>query len=286
MFRRSLLVLGLVLVAALLAGACAPAGQQEADDLLSQIKKEGKLRVSTDPAYPPQSFLDDDGQMKGFDIDVATEIAQRLGVEVQWETPAWDLLVAGSWQDRWDVSVGSMTITPERQEVLHFTRAYYFTPAAVAVHKDNTSINDVAADLDGKKVGVCGGCTYEFYLDKSLSIPGEEIEFVVDDAQVTGYDTDSSAIQDLALGDGVRLDAVISALPTLKAAVDEGLAIKIAGDPVFYEPLAVAVDKEAGADPTGFVEELDRIIGEMHQDGTLTELSLKWYGVDLTKKQQ
>jgi polar amino acid transport system substrate-binding protein len=64
---------------------------------------------------------------------VATEIADRLGVEVEWETPDWDLIVAGSWQDRWDLSVGSMTVTPERDEVLAFSTPYYFTAASAAV---------------------------------------------------------------------------------------------------------------------------------------------------------
>ena len=253
-------------------------------DLLQEIKDRGTLRVSTDPAYPPQSFVTNSGEFKGFDIDVTEEIAKRMGVDVEWQTPSWDVITAGSWNGRWDLSVGSMTITPERSKVLYFSPAYYYTPAAAAVHEDNTDITNLDTDLDGKRIGVCAACTYEFYLDRSLNIPGD-YKFVVDDPQIQTYDTDSSAIQDLALGDGVRLDAAMSSLTTLQEAVDSGTPIKIVGDPLYYEPLAAAIDKEAPADPQPLVDEVSKIIKGMHKDGTLTELSEKWYGYDLTKKQ-
>ena len=259
-------------------------GGSDQGGLLAAVEQRGELRVSTDPAYPPQSFLTKKGEWKGFDIDVATEVAERLGVDVAWETPSWDVLTAGNWSGRWDVSVGSMTVTPERAEVLHFTPAYYYTPAAAAVHEDNTTITDLETDLDGTTIGVCGGCTYEAYLLGTLNIPGEEIEFVVDDPDIKSYDTDTSAIADLELGDGTRLDAVMSALPTLEGAVDKGKPIKIVGDPLYYEPLAVAIDKNAPEDPRPLVEEISSIIEEMHSDGTLSKLSEKWYGIDLTKK--
>jgi polar amino acid transport system substrate-binding protein len=293
---RLLAVLSFVL---LLIAACGTAGDEpeesegngdaaaESDEptgLLAAVQDAGVLRVSTDPAYPPQSSITKSGEYEGFDIDVATEIAKRLGVEIQWETPSWDVITAGNWAGRWDVSVGSMTVTPERAEVLEFTPAYYFTPAAVAVHEDNTDITDAESGLDGKTIGVCGGCTYESYLEKSLEIPGYEIDFVIDDASVKAYNTDSSAIADLELGDGTRLDAVMSALPTLEGAIDKGKPLKLVGEPVFYEPLAVAIDKNAPEDPLPLAEEIGRIIEEMHTDGTLSELSMKWYDTDLTKE--
>jgi polar amino acid transport system substrate-binding protein len=266
------------------AGGGGEGGGGGGGDLLQEVKDRGVLRVSTDPAYPPQSFQNEQGEFEGFDIDVAEEIAKRMGVEVEWITPSWDVITAGSWNGRWDLSVGSMTVTPERSKVLHFTPPYYYTPAAAAVHESNTDITNLETDLDGKRIGVCGACTYEFYLDRSLNIPGD-YEFVVDNPQIKTYDTDSSAIQDLALGDGVRLDAAMSSLTTLQEAVDSGTPIKIVGDPLYYEPLGAAIDKKAPSNPQPLVDEVSKIIEEMHQDGTLTELSEKWYGTDLTKKQ-
>lgn len=291
--RRPRFSLVAVLAAgALLTAACAEepptggggggGGQEEPDDLLASIQDRGTLRVATDPQYPPQSSLNDEtGEWEGFDIDVATEIADRLGVEVEFVTPAWETIIAGNWGDQFDVSVGSMTVTPERDEVLHFATPYYYTPAAVAVREeDAATMTDVATDFDGATIGLCGGCTYEFYLDKTLEIPGEEIEFVIDDADIRTYNTDVPAIKDLEVG---RLDAAISSLTTLQGAQEEGSAIEIVGN-VFYEPLSVAVDRNTSLDPTRFVEELDRIVQEMHADGTLSALSEEWFGQDLSVK--
>ncbi len=157
-------------------GVCA-SYDTDAGDLLAKICSDGEITVSTDPAYPPQSELNaETGEYEGFDIDVATEIANRLGVDIAWETPDWEVLTAGSWNDRWDMSVGSMTPINERQEVLNFTEPYSFVPAVVVVHEDSTA-SDVTTDLDGKKIGVCADCTYQFFLEKSLEISGLRVRF-------------------------------------------------------------------------------------------------------------
>ncbi len=295
--RRALVTLiTLVLVAAAACGGETTAGGggdgggsgttgKEGNDLLSVVKERGTLIASTDPAYPPQSSRNPAGEFEGFDIDVTAEIAKRLGVDVKYVTPPFDAIESGGWSGRWDLSVGSITITPERQKVLLFTPAYYYTPASVAVHQENTDIQDPATDLDGATIGSCVACSYESYLEGTLEIPGEKPEFVIDDPQVMTYDTDTTAIQELALGDGARLDAVMSALPTLEGAIENDTPIKVVGDPLFYEPLGVAVDKESPEDPQAFFDEVSKIIQDMHSDGTLTEFSEKWYkGDDLTKK--
>ena len=165
----SAVLAGVVLALALVVSACG-GSDESANDLLASIEDKGVLTVSTDPAYPPQSELNEEtGEYEGFDIDVATEIAERMGVDIAWEAPAWETITSGSWNGRWDISVGSMTITPERAEVLHFSPPYYYTPAAMAVHDENSSITE-AADLNGKKVGVCAGCTYDLYLQNKLQI--------------------------------------------------------------------------------------------------------------------
>jgi polar amino acid transport system substrate-binding protein len=251
----------------------------DAGDLLAEICSKGTITVSTDPAYPPQSSLNvETGEYEGFDIDVATEIANRLGVDIAWVEPNWNAIIAGNWQGRWDMSVGSMTVTTERAEVLHFTPAYYFTPAAVAVPTDS----DVTAldQLSGQTVATCAGCTYDYYLSGTLDIPGFDFgESPITGPVVKGYDTDSTAIQAVLSG---QADAVVSALPTLESAIDKGREIKVVGDPLFYEPLSVAIDKSSELDPTSLVDEVSAIVEEMHTDGTLSELSMKWFGEDLT----
>ncbi len=252
----------------------------DATDLLAEVCEKGVLTVSTDPAYPPASSLNEQtGEYEGFDIDVATEIANRLGVDVAWETPQWDVITAGSWNGRWDTTVGSMTPTNDRQEVLYFTQPYNYTPAVVVVPADDDSVSDLTSDLDGKKIGVCAGCTYEQFLNKELTIEGYEFDFVIDDAEVSGYDTDTTALQDLANG---RLDAVITSVTTAQGYIDEGNPVKIVGDPVFYEPLAVGFDKSSDPSSESLYEVVDDIVGEMHADGTLSAMAEEWYGLDTT----
>jgi len=201
----------------------------EAKDLLDEVMAAGKLVVSTDPNYAPQSFLNDAGELDGFDIDVAKEVAKRLGVEVEFVTPDWDIITGGNWGGRWDVSIGSMTPTEARSEVLWFTDPYYYTPASFAVHKDNTTITKLGS-----------ATTYEAYLEGTLEILGGKIMYPPPQGiKVVPYSTDAEAIQDLALGDGVRLDGVMSAQPTIQNAIDNGVPIKYVGTPAFYEPLAL-----------------------------------------------
>ncbi len=118
---------------ALLVGAMivVTACQQQGGDLES-ITSSGTIRVSTDANYAPQSFLNDQGEFEGFDIDVSKEIAKRLGVDVEFKTPTFDLVQAGGWNGQWDLSVGSITVTESRKEVLNFTAPYYYTPAQMA----------------------------------------------------------------------------------------------------------------------------------------------------------
>ena len=260
-------------------GACAG----ETADLLAEVCEEGVLTVSTDPAYPPQSKLNEQtGEYEGFDIDVATEIAKRLGVDVAWEAPTWDVITAGSWNGRWDTTVGSMTPTNERQEVLYFTEPYNYTPAVVVVGADNDDVSDLSTDLDGKKVGSCSPCTYSDFLEKKLEIEGYEFDFIIDDAEISGYDTDTTALEDLVNG---RLDAVITSVTTAQGYIDAGNPVKIVGDPVFYEPLSVGFDKSSDPSSESLYEAVDAIVAEMHEDGTLTSLSEEWYGLDLTTQQ-
>lgn len=256
-----------------------------AGDMLAQICESGTLRVATDPQYPPASSLNEEtGEWEGFDVDTATELATRLGVEVEWATPGWDVITAGRWNDRWDISVGSMTITPERAQVLDFTEPYYYTPAQLAVNADNTDIT-TPADLTGKKVGVGIATTYQSYLEGTLEIPDYPIDFQVTDAEIVTYKTDRLAIDDLALGDCARLCAAFSAVPILQGAIDAGKAIKLMGEPIYNEPLAVAVDKSAPLDDASLVAALNELITEMHADGTLSASSMTWYSVDYSIQQ-
>jgi polar amino acid transport system substrate-binding protein len=250
------------------------------DDLLAVIKSRGEIIVATDPAYPPQSEQLPDGTFEGFDIDVANEIGERLGVTVTFATPSFDEVVAGSWAGRFDVSVGSVTITEERQGVLDFTEPYYYTPAQMAATEASgiTSMDGLA----GMIVCVGEATTYQSWLEGTLTLVGSpEPATPPEGVQVTTLETDTDCAEAIAAG-RTDFEGWLTSSTTLANAIEAGAPFVEVGDPVFYEALAVATDK-AGPAHAELQAELDKIIAAMHADGTLTGLSQTWFaGLDLT----
>lgn len=267
------------LAPALLAGT---ASAVLAGETLDRVMKNKVLVEVTDQAYPPFSYIDESGEVVGFDIDISKEIAKRLGVEYKVETPSWEIIVAGNWNGRWDICVCSMTPTAERAQVLDFVNEYYAAPAVVVVNVDNDDIKG-GADLTGKKVGAQAGTTYEKYLLKELSIEkAAPIEFPFGETTAVPYDSEDTAFQDLALGTGKRLDAIVSGYLTAKERVDKNPdKFKIVGDPLYGEPIWVAVEK---GDPE-WQAKIKELFKEMEADGTLKAISEKWVGADITSKQ-
>jgi polar amino acid transport system substrate-binding protein len=251
-----------------------------AGGLLAKVLAAKKLVVSTDPNYAPQSFLKSDGTFEGFDIDVATEIAKRLGVDVAFETPGWDTITAGAWGGRWDVSVGSMTITEPRQKVLDFSPPYYFTPAQMAA---TTASGITTLDgLAGKTVCVGSATTYQDWLEGKLqSVSLGPVLTPPAGVKVQTLDTDQACAQAIAAG---RKDAegFLSASTVIDQAITNKTPIVKVGTPVFVEQLAVSADK-SGPPTADFMAAVDKIITDMHADGTLTAMSQKWFKADLTQ---
>jgi polar amino acid transport system substrate-binding protein len=294
------LVVGIV--AALVLTACG-GGAAKADNLLDAIKQRGYILVSTDPNYAPQSFLDTAGkrpsntkcpsdalttaEMQGFDVDVAKAIGAGLGVETCFATPSWDAITAGNWADKWDISVGSMTITDDRRQILDFSVPYYYTPAAVAVRADAnfTSLDE----LSGQALCAGTATTYDTWLNGGDL--GADITILAQapkDIKVVTLETDQECAQAIAAGRKDFIGYVTSAT-VIYANLQEGFPVKFLGGSVYLEPLAAAFDKASSLPTTSLRAEVDKIITQMHSDGTLSKYSLNWFkdekgaGVDYTK---
>lgn len=263
--------------------ATALTGTAWAGSTLDRVHETKVLKVATSANWPPQSFLGPDNKLQGFDIDVASEIGKRLGSKVDFVTPEYGIITAGRWSSRWDLSVGSMTPTTERTRVLDFPAIYYYTPYVFAVHKDASGTK--LADLNGKIIGVEAGTTSEDYINRRLKIDAADVPpftYDVTPGEVRTYGDSMGPLDDLRMGNGVRLDATLSALPTIVAAIKNGYpVVRVEGKPAYYEPLAIAVDKGDAA----FNTALTKIVTDMKADGTLKQLSEKWYGADLTQVQ-
>ena len=252
------------------------------NSLLGKVMAKGKIVMSTDPQYPPQSELKKDGTFEGFDIDVGTEIAKRLGVKLEFATPDWNIVTAGSWSGRWDFSVGSMTITTPREKVLAFSKPYYYTPAQMAASKASgiTTLDGLA----GKTICAGAATTYYDWLTGALDLGSyTPKEGPPAGSKATTLDTDRLCAETMKAG-RTDFEGWLSSSTTVDQAIKDGLPLITVGDPVYYEPLGVAFDK-SGPDPTSMVAKVNEALDGMRADGTLKALSEKWFGLDLTVQQ-
>ena len=261
------------------AAASAAPATPIAGGLLEKVIKAGKLVVSTDPKYPPQSELQPDGTFKGFDIDVATEIAKRLGVKVEFATPDWTAITAGAWGGRWDISVGSMTVTVDRSKVLDFSPPYYYTPAQMAASTKSgiTTLEGLA----GKTICSGEGTTYDQWLNGKLDYgTGKDLGKPPAGIKTVTLPTDTDCPDQWKSG-RFDFDGWLSSVTTVDGAIKAGLPVVKVGAPVYFEPLAVSIDKHGPAD-ADFMVAVKKIVDDMHADGTLTAMSTKWFGADFT----
>lgn len=262
-----------VAAACTLATVTAHAGQT-----LDRVMEKKAMVVATSGSWPPQSFLNDDNELVGFDIDVAREIGKRLGVEVSFATPDWATLTGGRWQGRYDLGVGSVTPTKARAQAIDFVGIYYYSPYVYVVHKDSPAKS--ISDLNGKVIGVETATTSEDFINRRLEIdaPGlPPIEYKLEPGEVRTFADSMLPFDDLRIGPGVRLDAVIAPEQTALNAIKNGYPVRIIeGEYAFREPLVVIAEK---GDPE-WTAKVGAVIDEMRKDGTLGSLTTKWYGKD------
>jgi polar amino acid transport system substrate-binding protein len=239
------------------------------------------LVVATNAGWEPQSYMDDRGGLIGFDIDVAREIARRLGVGVRFQTPDWSLMTGGHWYGRWDMMVGSATPTKARAHVVDFAGVYYYSPYVFVVNRASPIRR--WADLDGRKIGVETGTTSEDYIRRRLEIDAENaprVTYSVMPGQIRTYANSMLPFDDLRLPPGVRLDAVLAAEQTALHAIRSGYPLRILPDGyAFREPLTVITDK---GDPA-WTSRIRGLIAAMKADGALRAIALRWYGKDYSQ---
>lgn len=254
-------------------------GYVHAGETLDRVVKTGTLHNVIVNDYPPFAYLDENNKLAGFDVDVAQAVADKIGVKLKTTAPGWETIVGGKWAKRWDVCICSMTPNTERAQVLNFPVSYYNSPAVLVVNKDEKNIKN-AADLTGKKVGAGVGSSYEKYLQGELVIPGSPaIDYPFKDVRIAPSE-EAIAFQNLMLGPGVRLDAIIANLATAQEYMKQADKLRIIGE-VYSEPNWVATDKGDAE----FDELIRKTVEELRAEGTLKAISKKWFGpqIDITE---
>lgn len=145
-------------IAILFIAAVAFVSYANAEDL-DKIKQAGEMKIAMTGAYPPFNFVNDKNEVVGFDVEIGSEIARRLGVKPVIVTTAWDGILAGLLANKFDTICGSMTITDKRQEVADFVGPYYRDSRGIFIRKDDKAAT--LADLKGRNIGVGLGETHE-----------------------------------------------------------------------------------------------------------------------------
>jgi polar amino acid transport system substrate-binding protein len=256
------------------------------NSLLGKVVAAGKIRISTDPNYKPFSFLNPDGTYDGFDNATAVEAIKRLStmvgkdIAIDWQTPSWDAITAGGWGGRFDISIGSMSVTVGRAKVVDFVDPYYYDSGAVAVPKDST-VTSLDQLNGGKTFCVGSATTYQQWLDGTLDIVDPNKLAPPTDPKITPLETDNLCVQ--AVASGRKFDAIVANANGLADQAKIAPIRVLEGPPIFTVSVAFALDK-GGPDDKSMIEALNKVVAEMHSDGTLTQLSQKYLGKDVTLK--
>ena len=243
------------------AASVAPA----ASDQLSSIQSSGKLIVALEGAWQPWSFHDESDTLVGYDVEVSRAIAEKLGVEPEYVESDWDSLFAGLDAGRYDMVCNGVEVTEERAKTYDFTTPYGYIHTALAVRKDNEDIHSFE-DLKGKTTANSLASTY-MELAESYG------------ATVQGIDTLEETIQLLTAG---RIDA------TLNADVSFYDYLNVHPDADFKlvaqteDASHVAIPLRKGDASATLLEAINTAIEELRADGTLKELSEKYFGQDIS----
>ena len=247
------------------AGASSAAGS--AADQLAAIQANGKLIVALEGAWQPWSYHDESDTLVGYDVEVSRAIAEKLGVEPEYVESDWDSLFAGLDAGRFDMVCNGVEVTDERALTYDFTTPYGYIHTALAVRKDNDEIKTFE-DLKGKTTANSLASTY-MELAESYG------------ATVQGIDTLEETIQLLTAG---RIDA------TLNADVSFYDYLNVHPDADFKivalteEASHVAIPLRKGEETASLREAIDKAIEELRAEGTLTELSEKYFGQDISSE--
>lgn len=261
---KKLLTLVTVLLVLLLSACTEDANTNS----LEVVQEQGYMILGLDDTFAPLGFRDEDGEVVGFDIDLAKAVAEKLGVELRIQPIEWDSKVLELNAGNIDMIWNGLSITDDRKETINFSEPYLSNRQIVLV-KNGTTVDSIA-DLDGLTVGVQIDSSGEYALNDNPIVDSV--------AEVVRFNAFTEALLDLDSG---RIDVII---------IDEIMARYVVSKGTYD---VVVTDVSLGTESYGIGfrlgddelrDEIDKILAELQESGITAEISIKWFGEDVFKK--
>jgi len=261
-----LLFIVLIFSLILLVSGCSTNENDNSADanLLEQIKSEGELKIGTEGTYALFSFHDESGKLTGFDVEIAEEIANRLGVNPKFMETRWDGIFEGLNSERFDIIANQVGIRPDREEIYDFSKPYISSSMVLVVHKDNNDIKDFA-DIAGLRAAQT---LTSNYADKAREV-GAEIVGVEGFNQAIDLITSKRA--------EVTLNDKLSVLDFLKQKPDAPVKIVATSSDAAQSWIMLRKGNQELGDA------INKALDEMMADGTYLDISKRWFGEDVSK---
>ncbi len=230
-----------------------------------------KVRVGVEGAYPPFSYVTPEGELAGFDIDIAKALVAAMGAEIELVAQDWDGIIPALLARKYDCIIASMSITEERKQKVAFSKKYYNTPAKFVAKKGDIPEFSREA-IKGKNVGVQRATIHDRYLTDNYG----------DDVTIMRYGTQDEAYLDLVAGrvDLLLADSVAISDGFLKKPEGEGYEFvgPDLNDPKWFgEGTGIAIRKE----DTDLVEKFNAAIDQIRSDGTYQKIQDKYFDFDV-----
>lgn len=244
-------VVSILLVAACTMGLAACGGKEKAEE-------DKTLVMATNAEFPPYEYYEGE-DVVGIDVDIASAIAEELGMELKVEDMAFDSIIPAVTSGKADIGAAGMTVTPEREENVAFTDTYAKATQVIIVKEDSPIAGP--DDLTGKKIGVQLGTTGDIYAGD------------IENATVERYNKGFEAVQALTQD---KIDAVVIDGEPAKEFVEESEGLKILDEAFTEEEYAIAVDK----DNTELVDKINDALADLKDSGKLDEIIAKYISAD------
>lgn len=256
-----------ILAAAVALTTFAGCGESNSNDLLSKIQKEKKVTVAMEGNWAPWTYEDEQGNLVGFEVEVASAVAEKLGVEAEFVTGEWDGLLAGVQAGRYDIMANGVGYSEDRAQSYLYSDFYAFNKTALVVRTDNDEIKSLE-DLNGKTTCNSANSTYQI-IAETYGATVKDIESL------------DGTIEELLAG---RVDATLNAEVSIndymKAKPDAEIKI-VAFDPEVEKVGMIVANNDNNKT---LIEAINKALAELKAEGKLTEISNKYFGMDITQE--